>query len=409
MTSAARRRLYVVLLHVAIVLAFSPNLVRPLVDREELVASDFTVFYTGWSLVLTDPTHTYDVEVQRRVQADIMGSKHFAGGVMTFYYPPHAALALAPFAALSFQNAFRLWTAIQLACLVLLVRWLCAMARLETRLDRWLLATALAAFLPVLYGFQIGQLSVAMTLALVGFWRAFDRWSDWQAGLWLLALTVKPQLLVVPLLLLLASRRWRAFAWSCAWGAPLVLAAALVMGPRVWLDYPAYARHLEGFVAGGSHDYMLNLRGLLTRIAGPGHDAGIFKVSAVAFTVGCVAAYRLLRGFAKRGAVPLVAFGGALAIGLPLAMHLHLQDAVAWVVPLAAFAAHLGVDSAQGRRFSAFALAWPLIYVATFATETAMGRLIPVPPALALAAILCVWMLRTPGATVIADPRQASP
>src|SRR5207248_73200 len=141
------------------------------------------------------------------------------------------------------------------------------------------LATAVLAFLPLLYSLQIGQFSISMCLALVGFWRAFARGRDGRAALWLLVLTVKPQLLPVPLLLVLASRRPRILGWLCLWGAPFALVTSFVLGPRVWLDYPAHARRLEGFVAGGSHDHMLNLRGLLTRLAGPGHDGSILVVS----------------------------------------------------------------------------------------------------------------------------------
>lgn len=398
---AVPRRLYWIAIHVVVVLAFARNLAAPFVDRDELVATDFTVFYTGWSLVLHDPANTYDVEAQRRVQAEIMRGRHFEGGVMTFYYPPHAALAFAPLAALPFEAAFAVWTLAQVACLVLLVRRAWTLAGLSAPLapiDRWVLATAVAAFLPVLYTLQIGQLSIAMTLALVVFWEAFERRRDALAGAALLALTVKPQLLVVPLLLLLASRRWRAFAWSCAWGAPLVLASVARLGPRSWIDYPAHVRRLEGFVAGGSHDFMLNVRGTLTRLFGSQRERPIVGVSAVVFVAACAAIYVLFRRAARRGPVGAEAYAAGLALGLPVALHLHLQDAVAWVAPLVMFAGVLGVSrSAErpaARRFAWFALAWPTAYVLTAAVESAVGRRIPVPPALVLATVLIVWTWR---------------
>ena len=386
------RRAYWVIAHAVIVLSFSRHLIAPLIDRGDLAATDFTVFYTGWSLVLTDPGHTYDVEAQRRTQAAIMQDRHFEGGVMTFYYPPHAAVALALFAALGFENAFRLWTALQIACALLLVRWLLELLGPRERLDRWVAATAVLAFLPLLYALQIGQISIAMTLALVGFWRAFARARDAQAGLGLLALTVKPQLWPVPLLLLLATRRLRPVAWLALAGMPLVLAACLVLGPRAWLDYPAAARRLEGFVAGGGHDHMLNLRGCLTRLVGVGHPGAVLAISAAVLVLASVAVYQLLRHRARVGAVPAVAFAASLALELPVNLHLHLQDALAWVVPLVIFAAYL--RGREATRFEVFALAWPLVFVLTAAVETATGRLLVVPPPLVLAMILATWMLR---------------
>jgi hypothetical protein len=392
------RRLYWIAAHAVIVLAFARYVVAPLVDRRELAATDFTVFYTGWSLVLTEPRLTYDVEAQRRVQAEIMRDRHFEGGVMTFYYPPHVAVALAPFATLGFENAFRLWIVLQLACAFLLIRWLQELAGLREALDRWVLATAVLAFLPLLYALQIGQFSISMALALVGFWRAFVSGRDARAGLWLLALTIKPQLLPVPLLVLLASRRLRPVGWLCVWAAPFVVLSSVVLGSHVWRLYPAAARHLEGFVAGGSHDHMLNLRGLLTRLAGPGHDGPIFTVCAIAFGVTSVVAYLLLRRDARGrtdvgGAPGPTAFAAALALALPVNLHLHLQDALMWVVPLAIFAGHLRQRGVGARRFEIFALCWPTIFVLTAAVEAATGRLLPVPPALVLAVILIAWIL----------------
>jgi hypothetical protein len=392
---AIPRRVYWLILHLAIVVAFARHLWAPLVDRDELGSTDFAVFYTGWSLVLKDPARTYDVEAQRRVQADLLRGRQFQGGVMTFYYPPPAAVALAPFGWLDFQNAFRLWTLFQVGAAALLLRWLLEAARLESRLDRWILATAVLGFLPLLYALQIGQMSIVMTLALLGFWRAFASARDAEAGAWLLVLSAKPQLLPVPLLLLAATRRWRPVAWLAAWAAPLVAAAAVVLGPRAFLEYPGRARKLEGFVAGGSHDHMLNLRGWLTRLAGAGHDEAIFVASALALAAGLIVVYVVLRRFARSGPVPAVAYAGALAIALPVNLHLHLQDALVWVLPLAGLAAELraGGDLLRYRRFATFALAWPLVFVVTHALELGTGRLAPIPPELVLAAALVVWFV----------------
>lgn len=384
------------ILHLAITVAFARLLVAPLVDRAEGGATDFTVFYTGWSLVLHDPAHIYDVEAQRQVQAGILRDRQFLGGVMTFYYPPHAAVAFAPLAWLDFHNAFRVWMLLELAAAVWLVRWLIQLSGLTGKLDRWVLATAVTAFLPLLYAMQIGQLSIAMTAALVGFWRAFDRRRDAEAGAWLLALTVKAQLLPVPCLLLLAARRFRPVAWAALWAAPIVALATAVLGAGAWRAYPEAVRHLEGFVAGGSHDHMLNLRGLLSRLFGLGHDRAIVAVCAVAFAATTVLAYILLRRHARRGPIPVTAFAAALALELPTSLHLHLQDALVWAIPLIVFSTRGGEAAAWSRRFAPFALAWPLAFVAGYAVETATGRLLPIPVPLVLAAILIVWIAPDP-------------
>jgi hypothetical protein len=390
------RRAFWVILHLAITAAFARLLVAPVVYRAEAGATDFTVFYTGWSLALHDPAHIYDVEAQRRVQADILRDRHFKGGVMTFYYPPHAAIAFAPLALLDFHDAFRVWMLLQLAAAALLVRWLLQLSGLEGKLDRWVLGTAVLAFLPLLYALQIGQLSIAMTVALIGFWRAFDRRRDAEAGAWLLALTVKAQLLPVPCLVLLAARRLRPVGWMAIWAAPIVALATAVLGVGAWRAYPEAVRHLEGFVAGGSHDHMLNLRGLLSRLFGLDHDRAIVAVCTAAFAATTFVAYVWLRRQARRGPIPLTAFAAALALELPTSLHLHLQDVLVWTIPLVVFSTRSGAAAAWSRRFAPFALAWPLAFVVAYATEAASGHLLPIPVPLALAAVAIAWISRDP-------------
>jgi hypothetical protein len=235
-----------------------------------------------------------------------------------------------------------------------------------------------------------------MTVALLGFWRAFERGRDARAGAWLLALTIKAQLLPVPFLLLLAARRFRPLGWLAVWAAPIVALATAVLGVRAWRDYPAAVRYLEGFVAGGSHDHMLNLRGWLTRLAGPGHDRVIVAASTVAFATTTALAYGLLRRHARRGPIPPIAFAAALALELPTSLHLHLQDALCWCIPLVVFATRGGGAAPWSRRFAPFALCWPLVFVVGYAAETMAGRLSPIPLPLVLAAILLGWISRDP-------------
>src|SRR4029077_7592432 len=94
--------------------------------------------------------------------------------------------------------------------------------------------------------------------------------------------------------------------------------------------------------------------------------------------------------------VPAIAFAAALALQLPANLHLHLQDALVWVLPMVMFAATLREEGAPGRfeRFARFALCWPMVFVLTHALEIATGRLLPIPPQLVLAIALLVWIVR---------------
>jgi phosphoglycerol transferase MdoB-like AlkP superfamily enzyme len=138
---------------------------------------------------------------------------------------------------------------------------------------------------------------------------------------------------------------------------------------------------------------------VLTRLGGAGHDGVILAASAAVLLVASVAIYRLFRRAAIRGAIPAAVFAAGLALALPVNLHLHLQDALVWVLPLVLLAAHAragdgaseGAPAPLSDRFEVFALSWPLVFVLTSAIETAAGRLLPIPPPLVLAAVLIVW------------------
>jgi hypothetical protein len=385
-----------VLLHLAVALAYSPHIVAPLFDARELGNTDFTVFYTGWTLVRRDPAHLYDADVQRRTQIEILHGAHFPGGMMAFLNPPHLAVALAPMSLVSQRVAFWLWMAFQLVAAATLARWLADLSGLSDRLERWIVGSAVLGFLPLLYTLQIGQLAIFMTLAVVGFLRALHARQDRRAGLWLTLLTIKPQLMIGPLLLVALTRRWRSLAWLCAWSAPVVIATAAVLGPRIWIDYPGHLHHLERFVGAGGYDCMLNLRGSLTRWVGPGHDQTVLAASVAALLIGLAVAYQRLRPHVRDGVLPAGVIAAAFAIVLPLNPHVHLQDGLLWAIPLVACVADRRARGLPMRGFALFALSWPIIYLLTEAVESSTGLLAPISPALLLASALVAWTFRNP-------------
>src|ERR1043166_4073013 len=70
---------------------------RHLAAPASSLISDFTVFCTGWTLILQHRAAAlYDEAAQRATQQALLHGMHFEGGLMAFLTPPHAALASAP-------------------------------------------------------------------------------------------------------------------------------------------------------------------------------------------------------------------------------------------------------------------------------------------------------------------------
>src|SRR4029077_11161020 len=76
---------------------------------------------TGAKIVMTNPTHLYDIDVQRRVQLEVTGGRRLGTpgtqGILPFLAPAWVALLAVPFEALGTELGGRLWILFGLACL----------------------------------------------------------------------------------------------------------------------------------------------------------------------------------------------------------------------------------------------------------------------------------------------------
>lgn len=82
-----------------------------ILSNGELLGGDFIAFYVGGTLFDEEREQLYDLDHQREVRADILGSADDAlDGELPFVYPPLVAALLAPLSRLPFQQAFLIWT-----------------------------------------------------------------------------------------------------------------------------------------------------------------------------------------------------------------------------------------------------------------------------------------------------------
>jgi hypothetical protein len=377
-------------LYLAVFASQVPWLCGQMLHKTELFGTDFTIFWAGWSLVLEGRARElYDLAAQREVQHAIMHGVEFPGGIVPFLHPPHAALVMAPLALLPRTAATWLWTAIQIALLARFARSLSA--RAASRADRWLLVAALLAYPAVFASLQFGQLAVLLTVALVELVAAVEEGRDGAAVVCLVLLSFKPHLLLTPLAILVARRRWRLLArFAAAMGALAVVTMA-VLGPRIYLDYLAALPRLEQFWGKSGPHFMVNLRGTLLRLAVPGRVVDV--ATAAGMIAAALVAYELARRQVRRGALEADAWPPALALGLFFNPHLFLHDALLWVVPLALFHASLQRRGRDAAPFAAFALAWPLAGIVNWIAED-HDVLLPVHLLVVAATVATVWIVR---------------
>jgi len=389
LTRIGRRGLVAIYIGLAIGFAFS--VLRTLTTPGAVLATDFTVFWTGWHLIVHGQASAlYDAEAQRTTQQALMGGGYFQGGLMAFLNPPHAALAGVPFGWLADHAgegaAFAIWTGANVALLAILDRWLRDEWRATGRGHEWILTCALLAFYPVFCALNNGQTSILLAVAVLGVYRASERSRPWTAGAWISVLSIKPQLVPMVLIYLAARRRWQAIACASIILVILVALTTAWLGLSIWFDYVRQVRHLEVFWGTGTPGYMLNVRGALTRVmAGEQHDIDTIAYALWAMAMVLIAIVLVHRRI-HRTLDARSAYAFAVAVALLTNPHLFVQDTVIWAVPLVLHAATRS-ESEDWPAFALFALSWPVLFSATRLLDAQSGR-----PTMSLAPHMWVLM-----------------
>jgi len=208
----------------------------PLLPIDDVINSDWPAFDTGARMIVHDPGHLYDLDVQRKVEMDVTGGRALVSlgihGILPFLAPAWVALIAVPFDLLGPNLGGRLW---------ILLGLLCTAAGL-------LFATRPRPPSAILPAFASVPSAIVMLnaqidgLVVLGIGGALVLWSrPFLAGLALGATLVKPQLALAIGVGLLLTRRWRILAgWATA-GATL-LAVTLALSPHWVFDWLGQTR-----------------------------------------------------------------------------------------------------------------------------------------------------------------------
>ena len=208
----------------------------PLLPADDVINSDWPAFATGARLIVHDPGHLYDLDVQRRVESDVTGGRVLVSlgihGILPFLAPAWVALVAVPFDLLGPNLGGRAWVLFGLLCLGAGL-YLAIRPRSATGL---LPAFASVPTALVMLNAQVDGLVVLGVGAAIALWpRRF------LVGVALGLTLMKPQL-VLPLgAALLLAREWRVIAGWAAAGV-LLLAATLALNPHWVFDWLGQTR-----------------------------------------------------------------------------------------------------------------------------------------------------------------------
>ena len=218
----------------------------PIVEGgNDVINSDWPAFATGARILVSDPGHLYDIELQRRVQLDVTGGRTLVTlgihGILPFVAPAWVAFFGVPFELLGTNIGGRLWILFGLACLALGL-----LLAVRPRAP----AAILPAFASVPTALLLLNAQLDGLVAL-GFGAAIAlRSRPYLAGLCLGLTLMKPQLVLPAGAALLVARRWRVLAgWATA-GLVLTAVPALLNPRWIFQWLPA----LGGPVTPGSRE-----------------------------------------------------------------------------------------------------------------------------------------------------------
>ena len=358
------------------------------------LGADFTAFYTGWSLVVNGLGHRlYDYHLQTVVQQQLLGGQHLAGGLLPFNYPPHVALLFAPLAYLSLARAYLVWSVLQLSVLMWLAEVLWKHLKEEgvSAQNRFLFISAVAALPAVLATLYLGAFSIFMLLCSLNFALALRQNDDLRAGLWVVFLSLKPQVAVVPALVLVATRRWKAIAVAAGGGLIMVIVTTLAFGTGVWLNFAGVLNTTYGADSslGVSPSAMGNLRGILTFVLGDRSTDLVNWISLFAFIATSI--FILWLWSSSQGSAHDfdIRMAVALLTGILFSLHANPHDGVLVVAPVLFFWHHLRRTGRGNWTLAALAVVCPPVaWVAERGLQTPWAARLPSTATV----LLGVWM-----------------
>ena len=231
---------------------------------------DFRAFYSAGQMLLAGVgADFYDPITQYSWQSKFVEMSSLSQ-LLVFLNPPFIAAPFALVAMLPMPAAYLAWAIVNVTLLAIVCYLLVEMLADAGHHTQYAVLVLTVLFLPVIVTLMQGQLSFLLMIGSLMSWRAFHAGKELESGLWLGLLLVKPQLALVPALVMLWQRRWRALAGLMLAGAvSLAISLPLVgwSGLKGWLRGMAVASGW-GDMYGIHPQRTYTWRGILHRLMG---------------------------------------------------------------------------------------------------------------------------------------------
>lgn len=262
---------------------------------------DYADYYAAGRMVLEgDLSKIYDFMAHHAALERLFGPIPF---LLEWVYPPTFLLLIVPLSILPFSISYPVWMILTFIPAALAVYFLAGKNKYAPLC--YLLYPG--TFLNIRWG-QNGFL----TAALFGFGIYFAESNPLLTGLMFGLLTFKPQMAVVPFLMLLLMKKWKALGWAAFFAFALALLSAMIFGLDTWVSFfttsPGNAARLAAsweYTNWGIPTLSTSLRCM--GLSGIGLYAALTAAAALAL-YACVRVWKATALFSLRAASLVICF-----------------------------------------------------------------------------------------------------
>lgn len=359
------------------------------------VASDFTNLYTTFTIVRSgDGGKLYDLGVIGDYQRVILNNRTISEGILPILYPPFFALFLSPISIIPLHSAYYLWTIIQLGLLIWLIYLLWHLFTEWNNKERWIMIITVLSFWPLTNTFLLGQVSLFLLICILQIYLNIKKNKLTTAGFFLACLMIKPQITLIPAVMILNKRYLRTAISAVITFITLVIFSSIFLGSTIWLQYikllPSMSNYfgLYGFYPALQY----TLRGILSNLLGYTQGNLINIISSITLSLVLVIVwYEQRHGIPADSSQFNLYFAITITLSAFFSVHLYPHDDLILILPGVIFYEYLRQNNYPKKAYSILLLISPIVFlIAGFTSYNLFG--IFRPPVL-LIMIFLAWMI----------------
>lgn len=208
------------------------------VDKNIILGLDIRAFYTSGLMINHKITNNfYDFSTQYYWQKTVFPVPKIQF-LMPFFNPPFVALIFSPLALFSIKSAYVAFSIINIIIALVSFYLITSQIYKSSEKPKHVLSLVLIIFcFPAWITVFQGQFSFFALLGFVASWYCFKREKSMLAGFFLSLLWIRPQLILLPILLLILKKQWRAIFGLCLASAILGLISIYLVGVQGIINY----------------------------------------------------------------------------------------------------------------------------------------------------------------------------